>query len=453
MLLKPDNFKFNNMLDIKFIRENKEEIKNAIKNKRIDLDLEKLLTVDDNRLAILQKIEKLNGEKNNINDLIRAAKTAEDRKGVIEKGKNIKSEIDVLEPKFKEVQREFDLLMIRVPTIPSKDTPIGKSEDENVVVYSWGEKPKFDFKPKDHIQLGKDLDILDLERGQKVAGFRGYYLKNEGAQLVMAMMFYAFNKMVKKGFIPIIPPTLIKGPALFGSGYFKGLEYNDEVDEVYQIASSDKEIDGTVSKDRKFLVGTAEPSLLAYYSDEVLKGEDLPLRMAGYSQCYRSEIGSYGRDTKGMYRVHEFMKVEQVVFCKADAEEAERLQEEMVGISKEMHQELGLPFRQLQICTGDLSAGKYRQYDLEAWMPGLDRYGETGSASIFMDWQARRLNVKYADADGKRKYVYMLNNTALPSPRILIAILENYQTKDGKVIIPEVLRDYVGKKEIVPRSR
>lgn len=441
------------MLDIKFIRENKEEIKNAIKNKRIDLDLEKLLNRDDERLRLLQEIEKLNGEKNNINDLIRAAKTAEDRKGVIEKGKNIKSEIDVLEPKFKEAQREFDLLMIRVPTIPSKDTPIGKSEEENVVVYSWGEKPKFDFKPKDHIQLGRDLDILDLERGQKVAGFRGYYLKNEGAQLVMAMMFYAFNKMVKKGFTPIIPPTLIKGSALFGSGYFKGLEYDDEVDEVYQIASSDKEIDGTISKDRKFLVGTAEPSLLAYYSDEVLKGEDLPLKMAGYSQCYRSEIGSYGRDTKGMYRVHEFMKVEQVVFCKADAKEAERLQDEMVGISKEMHQELGLPFRQLQICTGDLSAGKYRQYDLEAWMPGLDRYGETGSASIFMDWQARRLNVKYTDVDGKRKYVYMLNNTALPSPRILIAILENYQTKDGGVMIPEVLRDYVGKKEIAPKPR
>jgi len=358
-----------------------------------------------------------------------------------------------LEPKFKDVQREFDLLMIRVPTIPSKDTPIGKSDEENVVVYVWGEKPKFDFKPKDHIQLGKDLDILDLDRGQKVAGFRGYYLKNEGAQLVMAMMFYAFNKMVNKGFTPIIPPTLIKGSALFGSGYFKGLEYDDEVDEVYQIASSDKEIDGTISKDRKFLVGTAEPSLLAYYSDETLKEEQLPLKMAGYSQCYRSEIGSYGRDTKGIYRVHEFMKVEQVILCKADPKEAERLQDEMVGISKEMHQELGLPFRQLQICTGDLSAGKYRQYDLEAWMPGLDRYGETGSASIFMDWQARRLNVKYADIDGKKKYVFMLNNTALPSPRILIAILENYQTKDGKVIVPEVLRDYVGKKEIAPKAR
>lgn len=436
------------MLDIKFIRENKEEIKKAIKNKRLDLDLEKLLSIDEKRIKILQKIEKLNGEKNNINDLIRAAKTDKEKKIVIKKGKEIKNEIDIFEPKFKEIQKEFDLLMIKVPTIPSADTPLGKSDEENVVVYSWGEKPKFDFKPKDHIQLGKDLDILDLDRGQKVAGFRGYYLKNEGAQLVMAMMFYAFNKMIEKGFAPIIPPTLIKGYALFGSGYFKGLEYNDEVDEVYQIASSDKEIDGTTSKDRKFLVGTAEPSLLAYYSDETLKEEELPLRIAGYSQCYRSEIGSYGKDTKGIYRVHEFMKVEQVILCKADLQEAERLQEEMIGISKEMHQELGLPFRQLQICTGDLSAGKYRQYDLEAWMPGLNKYGETGSASIFADWQSRRLNVKYVDAEGKKKYVYMLNNTALPSPRPLIAILENYQQKDGTIKVPAVLQKYLGKEVI-----
>lgn len=440
------------MLDIKFIRENKEEIKKAIVNKHIDLDLERLLAIDDDRLKIMQEIERLQSEKNKINNTIRTAKTKEEREKIIAEGKEIKNKIDAAEPEYNKILGEYNALMIKVPTIPSADTPAGKSEEENKEVYSWGEKPKFDFKPKDHIELGKNLDILDLERGQKVAGYRGYFLKNEGAQLVMAMMMYALNKLVKKGFTPMIPPTLIKGRALFGSGYFKGLEYNDEVDEIYQIASQDKEADGAESKERKFLVGTAEPSLLAYYADEVLKEENLPIKLAGYSQCYRSEIGSYGRDTKGMYRVHEFMKVEQVILCKADAEEAKKLQDEMVEISKELHKDLGLPFRQLAICTGDLSAGKYRQYDLEAWMPGLNRYGETGSASIFLDWQSRRLNVKYTDQEGKRKYVYMLNNTALPSPRIFIAILENNQQVDGSVKVPKALQEYVGKEFITAKK-
>lgn len=195
--------------------------------------------------------------------------------------------------------------------------------------------------------------------------------------------------------------------------------------------------------EKKFLIGTAEPSLLAYYSGEVLDESQLPMRLCGYSQCYRSEIGSYGKDTKGLYRVHEFMKVEQVILGKTDIKEAEKLQDEMVAISREMHEELGLPYRQIIICTGDLGAGKYRQYDLEAWLPGLNRWGETGSASIFLDWQARRLNVKYKDKDGNKKYVYMLNNTALPSPRIFIAILENFQQADGSVKIPEVLQKYM----------
>lgn len=247
----------------------------------------------------------------------------------------------------------------------------------------------------------------------------------------------------------MIPPTLVKGFPLFGSGYFKGLSYNGAIDEIYQVATHDKESDGSDSKEEKFLVGTAEPSLLAYYSGEVLDGKTLPVKLAGFSQCYRSEIGSYGKDTKGMYRVHEFMKVEQVVLAPADLELANKLQDEMVAISEEMHTELGLPYRKLQISTGDMSAGKYRAFDLEAWMPGMNRYGETGSASNFLDWQSRRLNVKYTDpVTGEKKYVYMINNTALPSPRIFIALLENYQQEDGSVVVPEVLRPFVGKDKI-----
>ncbi len=446
------------MLDIKFIRENKEKIKKAIKNKHIDLDLDMLLGWDEKRIKILGEIEILNAEKNKINSLIMAAKDAKEKKGIIEKGKEIKKKIDALEPEAGKIKTEYEALMIKVPTIPSEDTPVGKSEEENVEVYRWGDELKFsaqggsagggDFKPKDHIELGKDLDLLDLDRGTKVGGYRGYYLKNEGALLAMALMMYAVKKMVAKGYTPIIPPTLVKSFALFGSGYFKGLDYNDEIDEIYQIASQDKEADGAKSKEKKFLVGTAEPSLLAYYAGEVLEEKFLPLKMTGYSQCYRSEIGSYGRDTKGIYRVHEFMKVEQAVICKADKKEAERLQDEMLLISQEILEDLGLPYRKIIICTGDLSAGKYRQYDLEVWLAANNWYRESGSASIFLDWQSRRLDVKYKDADGKRKYVYMLNNTALATPRVLIGILENYQQADGSVKIPKVLQEYVGKEII-----
>jgi seryl-tRNA synthetase len=372
--------------------------------------------------------------------------------GARSKGTEIKSKISELETNYKKIKEQFDALMVKVPNPVAPGTPIGKNEKDNVVVEEWGEIPNFDFKPKDHMELAKDLDILDLERGSKVGGYRGYYLKNEGVMLVMALMMYALNKMIEKGYRPMIPPTLVKGFALFGSGYFSGLEYNGEVDEIYQVATSDKEADGSVSKERKFLVGTAEPSLLAYYSGEILKEEDLPMRVCGFSQCYRSEIGSYGKDTKGFYRVHEFMKIEQVVLCRADIEESVKLQDEMVGISKEMHKELGLPYRSLKMCTGEMSPGKYRFFDIEAWLPGSKRWAETGSASDFLDWQARRLNVKYVDKEDKKRFVYMLNNTALPSVRPFIAILENYQQADGSIVIPEVLRKWMpGNLEVIKR--
>jgi seryl-tRNA synthetase len=440
------------MLDIKFIRENKDEIKKAIVNKHVDLDLERLLAVDDQRLKTMQEIESLQAEKNKINNTIREAKSKEEREKIIAEGKEIKNMIDAAEPEYNKILIEYNSLMIKVPNIPSADTPVGKSEEENKEVYSWGEKPKFDFKPKDHIEIGKDLDLIDLERGKKVAGYRGYYLKNEGALLAMGLVMYALKKMVQKGYTPMIPPTLIKGGALFGSGYFKGLEYNDEVDEIYQIASQDKEPDGATSKEKKFLVGTSEPSLLAYYGGEVLEEKNLPLKMTGYSQCYRSEIGSYGRDTKGIYRVHEFMKVEQVVFCRADKKEAEKLQDEMLGISQEILEDLGLPYRKIIICTGDLSAGKYRQYDVEVWCAANNWYRESGSASIFLDWQSRRLDVKYKNTENNRQFVYMLNNTALATPRVLVAILENYQQADGSVKVPKVLQDYVGKDTITAKK-
>ncbi len=441
------------MLDIHFIREHAALIKKAVEDKNLSLDVEELLRADEDRRRLSGELEALQSEKNTLNTRMQSARNEDERAEVLAEGKEIKSRIEVLDPKAREAKKAFDALMAQVPNIVSEDTLIAKTDAGNVEEGRYGAIPQFDFTPRTHIELGKMLDILDLDRGTKVSGFRGYYLKNEGALLAMGLMMYAIRVLTDRGYIPMIPPTLVKAFPLFGSGYFKGLEYDGAIDEIYQVATSDKESDGSTSKEEKFLVGTAEPSLLAYHGGEVLSESQLPLRYAGFSQCYRSEIGSYGKDTKGIYRVHEFMKVEQVALVSADIQEANAMQESMIAISEELHRELGLPYRKLRIATGDMSAGKYRAFDLEAWMPGLDRYGETGSASNFLDWQSRRLNVKYVDEETKeKKHVYMVNNTALASARTIIAILENHQQKDGSVLVPEVLRPYVGKDSILPRG-
>ncbi len=429
------------MLDIKFIRANKEAVKEAVKNKNLNLDVERLLSLDERRRSLIVEIEGVRAEQKKLG------------RENIEQARELKEKQKKLDLELNEILAQYNALMIEVPTVPSSDTPVGKNADDNVEILQWGKLPKFSFPVKDHIQLGRELDILDLERGAKVAGYRGYYAKNEGAQLMMALMTFAFNKMVSKGYSPMIVPTLLKEFALFGSGYLAGQEYDSEKDEIYQVVSRDKENDGSQSKEKRFLAGTAEPALLAYYSGEVLCEEDLPLRLCGFGQCYRSEIGSYGKDTKGLYRVHEFMKIEQVILASADIAQADKFQQEMVKISREIHEDLGLPYRLLQICTGDMSAGKYKAFDIEAWLPGSNRWAETGSASNFLDWQARRLNVRYKTKDGQTKFVYMLNNTVLPSPRPFIAILENYQQADGSVAIPKALRPWMGGiKKIKPKK-
>ncbi len=437
------------MLDIKFIRDHQEELKKAIQQKNISLDLDELLKLDKEKRDIQTKIEQLRAEKN---QLAKQAKNGRPSPEIIAHGKKIKEELSSLEDKFKEIKEKFDNLIVKVPTIPSPDTPIGASDKDNQEVYRWQEPTHFDFTPKSYLELAEELDLLDLKRGVKVAGYRGYYVKNEGVFLQLGLMMYALEKLVQKGFTPMIPPTLVREFALFGSGYFSGKKYNPEIDEIYKIENRDKAADGSEIKENKFLIGTAEPALLAYYANEVLPEEKLPLKICGFSQCYRSEIGSYGKDTKGIYRVHEFMKVEQVCLTRASLEEAEKMHQEMIKISQEMHEELELPYRLLQICTGDMSAGKYKMFDIEAWMPSRNAYGETGSASNFLDWQARRLNVKYQNREGEKKYVYMLNNTAIPSPRFLIAILENHQQKDGSVKVPKPLQKWVGKKIIEPKK-
>ena len=425
------------MLDIKYIREHADEIKQAAKNKNIKVDIDGLLKLDDRRRGLLQEIDDLRAQRN---ELAKTAKQGKPSAEQISKGEELKEGVARIEAELNAVEEQYEDIMVKVPTIPSKDVPVGKDDSENVEIYREGEPTKFDFEPKSHMEIARDLDLFDLERGAKVAGYRGYYVKNEAVSLQMALMLFALEKLIGKGFTPMIPPTLVKEFALFGSGYFSGRKFDPEVDEIYKIANEEVEADGKKNKEDKFLVGTAEPSLLAYFAGETLEEKNLPIKVCGFSQCYRSEIGSYGKDTKGLYRVHEFMKVEQVCVSRADFEESNKLHLEMVEISKELHRELGLPFRVLQICTGDMSAGKYKMFDLEAWMPSRNGWGETGSASNFGDWQARRLNVKYKTADGQKKVVHMLNNTALPSIRPMIAILENFQQADGSVVVPEVLR-------------
>ncbi|EKD49745.1 MAG: hypothetical protein ACD_63C00059G0002 [uncultured bacterium] len=426
------------MIDIKLLRKNPKIYKKAAKDKGVDVDIDKLLEIDDGRSKLIQEIDKLRSERNEISDQTKKA-DQKDRGNFIKRAKEIKGKLSEIEPNLKDIEKEYQKLMGRMPLPQALDVPIGEDDRANKEISKHGEIPKFDFKPKDHIGIGKDLDILDLERGAKISGYRGYVLKNEGVLLHLGLLWFTIKKMVKKGFKPVIPPTLVKKFVLFGSGHFPFCE-----EDIYKVAEEEHIDEKFKSKEPIYLVGTSEPSLLALYAGKTLKEEDLPIKLCGFSQCYRSEIGSYGKDTKGLYRIHEFMKVEQVVFCKNDIETSEKFLKELLEISKEILDDLKLPYRVVEVCSGDMGPGKYRMYDIETWMPSRTNYGETHSDSNLLDWQARRLNIKYKTADGETRYVYTLNNTAIASPRILIALLESHQQKDGSVVVPEVLRQFTG---------
>ena len=428
------------MLDIKFIRENKEKVRKAILDKGIDLNLEYLLDLDEKRRTLKQECDELRQKRNEIAEKI---KSGQKDKSLIENGKEIKNLLAQLEKKYSKVKEEFHTLMLYVPQIPSNDTPIGKDENDNKVIEEVGKIPKFDFEVKDHIELGKNLGIFDLERGVKVGGFRAYFLKNEAALLHLAILWFAIQKILDKGFTLMIPPTLAKDFTLYGTGWFPF-----DMDNIYKVVPAGKLKLDQEKEEGTNLVGTAEVSLCGYYADEILNEEDLPIKLCGISQCYRSEVGSYGRDTKGLYRIHEFAKVEQIVLCQNDYEVSNKWLEEFRNIAQEILNELELPHRVVLMCTSEMGAGKYKMYDIETWMPSRNGYGETHSDSNLGDWQARRLNIRYKTKDKEKKYVHTLNNTVIASPRILIAILENYQQKDGSVKIPKVLQKWVGKDRI-----
>ena len=413
------------MLDLKFILENQEVVKSACRHKNLDPSIvDEVVQLATAYKQLLSKVESLRAEKNKLG------------KDDIDRARQIKTRLKGMESDLREVKQKLDEKMAWVPNIHAPDVPIGKDEHDNKVVYEWGKKPKFDFTPRTHYELGELLDIIDTKRGAKVSGFRGYFLKNAGALLHLGVLMYALQKLVKKGFTPIIAPAIVKRFVLFGAGQFPWGER-----ETYQLNDKDA-----------YLAGTAEQPVMAYFSGETLKEQNLPIKFVAFSPCYRREAGSYGKDTRGIYRLHEFMKVEQLVLDVADLKKAERWIEELRQNSEEILQDLGLPYRVLKMCTGDMGEPHYKKYDIETWMPGRGDYGETMSDSIMTDFQTRRLKIHYFTKTGEKKLAYSFNNTAIASPRILVAILETYQQADGSVVVPEVLRPFVGTDVIKPHA-
>ncbi|PIR98843.1 serine--tRNA ligase [Candidatus Collierbacteria bacterium CG10_big_fil_rev_8_21_14_0_10_44_9] len=421
------------MLDIQFIRENTTTVKEACQNKNLDPKVvDELVSVDEKRRTLIGQVEQIRKERNTLNDQLKSARTPE----LIAKSKDLKAKLGELEPKLKEIEDTYTTLMYAIPNVPLDEVPVGKDESGNVVVREWGDKKKFDFTPKDHIELGVKNGWLDLERGSKVAGFRGYYLKNAAALLQIRLMQYALKKFVEKGFTPLIPPVVDKRQAFINTGHFPWGEK-----ETYRLAEDlpAGEAGETDPQNDYFLAGTAEIPLVSYYAGETLREKDLPIKMVGFSPCYRREIGSYGKDTKGFYRVHEFWKIEQVVLCKADLADSIDWHEKMLGYTEELLQDFGIPYRVLLMCTGDMGEPQAKKYDIEAWMPGRGAYGEVASDSIMTDFQSRRANIRYQTTDGSTKFVHMLNNTALASTRTIISLWENFQQKDGTVQLPKCL--------------
>ncbi len=430
------------MLDLDFIRNNPDAVKRAIREKALvypagiaDGGQGIVDAIIEQDAALRELTTQLNDLRHQQNLRSKSRPSPEE----IDDLKALSQQIKDLEEHERAKRHALDELLPWIPNIPSPDSPVGPDAASNVVVKTWGQPRSFSFPIKDHIALGTALDLLDFERGVEVSGFRGYYLKNEAVRMHLGLMWLALDVVKKHGFTLMMPPTIVHDAALIGSGHFPFGK-----NEVYRIANPGRLADGSEEKDPAYLVGTAEPSLLGYYANQTLKEADLPLALCGVSQCYRSEVGSYGKETKGLYRVHEFMKVEQVVITPADPDIAEQWFVKLLAIAEELLQALELPYRVINTSTGDMGAGKIKMMDVETWMPARSDYGETHSNSFLSDWQARRLGIRYKDASGEMRFAYTLNNTALASPRILIALFENFQEPDGSIRVPTILQPYVG---------
>jgi len=419
------------MLDIKFIRQNIDKVKEGCNKKHVDVDINKLLDVDRKRIELLQALEDMRAKKNKASKEIIRTKSKTEREIIILRMRELDRSNDKLDERLRDVEKQFNKLMLRVPMPPASDVPEGETDKDNVEVKRWGKLPKFSFPVQDHITLMEKLDILDLKRGAKIGGFRQYLIKNKAVLLEQALLRWSLDFLSKKGFTLFRPTTMVKEFAMIGTGMFPtGREDAYKVD------------------DDLYLVGTTEVPLMAYHADETLDEKDLPKKYVGISAAFRKEVGSYGKDVKGIFRIHEFLQTEQVIICKNDEQESIKWHEELIKNSEELMQKLKLPYRVVNCCGGDLSSGQVKRYDIEAWVPSQKKYRETHSDSYLFDFQTRRLNIRYRTKDNKIKFAHSLNDTAIATPRILIPIIENYQQKDGSVSVPSVLQKYTGFKKI-----
>jgi len=419
------------MLDIKFIRENKDLIAEAARKKRLDFKINELLKADDERVKLVGKVDDLRRRQNEASEAISKASASEKAK-LIEQMSSVKADLQKAEEELKEVMKNWQRLMLGVPNIPDMSVPEGDDDSGNQEVSVWGERPKFNFTPKSHIELMSNLKLADFDRGGKVAGFRGYFLKNEAAELSLALWQYALKVVMEDGYTPMIAPVIDRPEMFMGTGYLPQGE-----EDLYKTQDGD------------YLAGTAEVPTMGYYFDEVIPREHLPIKFVAFSPCYRREAGSHGKDTKGIIRVHEFYKVEQVILCEASHEESVKYHEQILANAEKIMQGLEIPYHVVANCTGDLGQGQVKKYDVEAWVPSENKYRETHSISYFHDFQTRRSNIRYKDADGKMRLTHSLNGTALASPRILVPLIENYQQADGSILIPKVLQPYMGGKTVI----
>ena len=420
------------MLDIKFIRDNKEIVQEGAKKKCIDIDIGKLIALDDERLKQLKEVEDLRSEINRVSNDIGRNQDEALKIQLIEEMRAVKEDIKTKDESLKKIMEEWQKVMLQVPNVPDISVPDGATDADNKEIKTWGEKPVFQFESKDHVEIMNALKMVDFERGTKVHGFRGYFLTGDGARLSFAIWNYALDFFQAKGFLPIIPPVIVRKQNLYGTAHLPG-----DVEDYYMTQDGDA------------LAGTAEVPLMGMHGGEVLDKKLFPIKYLGFSPCFRREAGSHGKDVKGLIRVHEFYKIEQVVLCEASHEISVKLHEEINKNTEEFIESLGIPYRTVINCGGDLGLGQVKKYDIELWVPKENKYREISSASYFHDFQARRFGIRYKDEEGKMHYVHYLNCTAIPTPRILVSMVENFQQADGTIKIPEVLKKYMGGKDFI----
>lgn len=435
------------MIDLDLLRRNPEIFAHACKVKNIKIDVHAFLKLDEKRRAAMAEAQKMQAERNAVSKTVPTINDKSEKEKVIVAMKKLADELKTAEASLALLDAEWTTLSLQLPSPPLANVPVGKDDTQNVEVRKEGKIPSFTFDPLDHIALGTSLDIVDLPRAVKIAGARTYFLKGDGVRLEMAVLAFTLDSLVKKGFTPFLPPLLVHYDAMMGTSYFPGGE-----EQAYAVGVQ-KQRGQAIESDEAYLIGTSEVSVTSYHKDEVLELAGLPRRYCGISPCFRREAGTYGKDTHGLYRIHQFQKVEQVILCENDPEVSAAMHREILQNAEDILKALELPYRIVDVCTGDMGRGQVYKNDIETWMPSRKSYGETHSCSTFYDFQTRRLNIKYKAADGTKKFCHSLNNTCIASPRILIPILEIYQQNDGSVTIPEVLRPFMGgQKAIVPRA-